>query len=158
MVFALFGTILFCTFIFIICPSSSIAKNDREAIIFLMQYTSVMDPELTVNDLRHVHEAVHPARTSWYDIGLQLQVPVDVLDSIEQENGNDRDRLRNMLKTWLKRGGATWGALSDALKSPTVGEHQLAKKLDIRARHERVQPQSTSIEEGVSILSKMDGT
>ena len=111
--------------------------------------------ELTVNDMRHVHEAMYPARPKWYDIGLQLDVPVDTLDSIKGERGDDGDHLRDMLKRWLKRGGATWGALSDALKSPTIGEHQLAKKLYVRARgHDQVsQPQSESIEDA-SILSK----
>ena len=106
-----------------------------------------------MNDLRHVHEAVHPARTSWYDIGLQLDVPVDTLDSIEQEKGNDGDHLRNLLKRWLKQGGATWGALADALKSSTVGECQLAKKLNVRAQGQMIQLQPKSFE-STSLLSK----
>ena len=113
-----------------------------------------------MNDLRHAHEAVYPARTGWYNIGLQLQVPVDTLDSIEREKGDDGDHLRNVLKSWLKQGGATWGALSDALKSPTVGERQLAKKLGVqakksedRAQGEMLQLESTPIE-STSILSK----
>ena len=103
-----------------------------------------------MNDLRHVHEAVYPARTSWYNTALQLGVPVDTLDSIKRERGDDGDHLCNMLKIWLKRGGATWGALSDALRSPTVGEYQLAETLDVRARGQTIQPQSKSIE-GTSI-------
>ena len=113
-----------------------------------------------MNDLRHVHEAVHPARTSWYNIGLQLGVPVDTLDSIRHERGDDGDHLCTILKKWLKQGGATWGALSDALKSPTVGERRLAKKLDVRAKKsdvraqgEMLQLQSTPIE-STSISSK----
>ena len=107
-----------------------------------------------MDNLRHIHEAVYPARISWYNIGLQLDVPVHTLDSIDREKGDDGDHLRNMLKWWLKRSGATWGALSDALKSPTVGEYQLAKELDIRAQGSMIQPQSKSIE-GASILSKI---
>ena len=111
--------------------------------------------ELFVNDLCHVHVAVHSARTSWYNIGLQLGVPVDTLDSIGQEKGDSGDYLRNMLKKWLKRGGATWKALSDALKSPTVGEHQLAKKLDARAMKLdiRAQDEMAQLSESTSMES-----
>ena len=103
--------------------------------------------ELTVSDLFSVHEAVHLARSSWYNIGLQLGVPVDTLDSIERERGDDGDHLRNAMKWWLKRGTPTWGALSHALKSPTVGECQLAKKLEVRAaRSQTLQLQSKVVE------------
>ena len=95
-----------------------------------MQSTDV----LTVKDLRYVQEAVHPARTKWYDIGLQLDVPVGTLDCIEGEKGDGGDHLRNMLKWWLKQGAATWRALADALRSPTVGERQLAMKLDVKTQ------------------------
>ena len=107
---------------------------------------------LTVDDLRHVIGAVYPARTKWYNIGLQLDVPVDTLDSIERERGDDGDHLRNMLKWWLKQGAATWRALADALKNPIIGEHQLSKKLDIRARGQMIKLQPDSIE-STSILS-----
>ena len=109
-----------------------------------------------MDDLRHVHEAVYPARTSWYIIGLLLGVPVNTLDYIEREKGDDWDHLRNLLKSWLKRGGATWGTLSDALKSPSVGEHQLAKKLDILVQGKRIQLEPKPIE-STSILSKIGG-
>ena len=105
-----------------------------------------------MDDLYHVHEAVYRARIRWYNIGLQLGVPVDTLDSIGQEKGDGGDHLCNVLKWWLKRGGATWGALSDALKSPTVEEHQLAKTLDDIAR---VQGQLQTSTESTSRLSKM---
>ena len=107
-----------------------------------------------MDDLCHVHEEVYPARTSWFNIGLQLHVPVDELDSIKRESGDCGDHLRDMFKWWLKQGGATWGALTEALKSPTIGERKLAKKLDVRARGQAMQLQSKSIE-GTSNLSKM---
>ena len=96
-----------------------------------------------MKELCHVYEAVHPARTSWYNIGLQLGLPVDTLDSIGQEKGNSGDYLRNVLKTWLKDYKATWGALPDALKSRIVAEGQLAEKLtiklDVRAQGKMLQ-------------------
>lgn len=110
--------------------------------------------ELTVKDLRHVYDAVYTARTRWYSIGLHLDVPVDTLDSIKQESGDGGDHLCNVLKLWLKQGGATWGALSAALKSPTVGECQLAKMLEDRARGQTM-PLQTESQESTSTLSKM---
>ena len=87
-----------------------------------------------MHELRHIHEAVYPARISWYNLGLQLGVPVDTLDSIQRERGDNVDHpLLHVLKYWLERGGATWGALSDAFESPIVGESRLATELDVRA-------------------------
>ena len=71
---------------------------------------------------------MHPARTRWYDIGLELELPVDTLDAIERSRGDDGDHLRDILKYWLKRAAPTptSKALVDALKSSPVGESRLA--------------------------------
>ena len=71
---------------------------------------------------------MHPARTKWYDIGLELKLPVDTLDDIKQSGENSGDHLRDILECWLKRAAPTptSKALVDALKSSPVGESRLA--------------------------------
>ena len=71
---------------------------------------------------------MYPARTKWYNIGLQLKLPVDTLDAIKLSGENTGDHLRDILKYWLKRDAPTptSKALVDALKSQTVGESRLA--------------------------------
>ena len=74
----------------------------------------------------------------WYDLGLQLDVDVETLDSIRYNHAHDIRSLRvEMLKAWLKESAnnATWRALLKALGSigPTkVNIHDLVKehKLD----------------------------
>ena len=82
----------------------------------------------TIGYLATVRKVVHPARTKWYDIGLELKLPVDTLDAIERSRGDDGDHLRDILKFWLKRDAPTptSKALVDALKSSPVGESRLA--------------------------------
>ena len=106
-----------------------------------------------MNHLRDVYSAVYPASTKWYAIGLQLQVSVEALESIKQkqEHHGAHDHLMSVLKFWLYQGGATWRALSDALKSTTVREYHLASVVDNRIRRLMIQLQP----ESTSILSKM---
>ena len=87
-----------------------------------------MSGSYTIGDFATVRRLVYPARTKWYDIGLELELPVDTLDAIERSRGDDGDHLRDILKCWLKRDAPTptSKALVDALKSSPVGESRLA--------------------------------
>ena len=90
--------------------------------------------ELRINDLGEVHEAVYEARTKAYDIGLKLKVPVDTLDSIEDQYRVPGDKLREVLKTWLRTAPKpTWQDILDALRSRVVGQPKLAR--DIEAKY-----------------------
>ena len=84
-----------------------------------------MAQELRLNDLGDVLDELYEARRKWYNIGLKLKVPVDVLDNIDPNDG-----LREVLKNWLKSTcSKTWKVLIDALNAPSVGEHALAENL-----------------------------
>ena len=76
---------------------------------------------LGLNDLGIVLTELHSARAKWYNIGLELLVPVADLQRIESEYKNDHSTcLRQMLIKWLEKGCANWGALIDALQAPIV--------------------------------------
>ena len=92
--------------------------------------------ELSINDLGMVWETVYEARTKAYEIGLRLKVPVDTLDSIEGQYRDPGEKLREVLKTWLKTAPKpTWQVILDALSSRVVGQPKLAR--DIEAEHKR---------------------
>ena len=83
-------------------------------------------------DLGTVQEDLHAARQHWYNIGVQLQIPVDTLDSIKVENTyNNGECLREVMKNWLKRGNPhpMWRDVVTALSSRAVGECKLAEEL-----------------------------
>ena len=111
---------------FLTCATQALHHN----IIILLVWNIDMHACLvhTIGDLATVRKVVHPARTKWYDIGLELELPVDTLDAIERSRGDDGDHLRDILKYWLKRDAPTptSKALVDALKSAPVGESRLA--------------------------------
>ena len=68
----------------------------------------------------------------WYNIGLELGIAPNTLDSIRKANNqNPDDCLTNMIKDWLKNGKTerSWAALAKALKSRMVGYAQLSKEL-----------------------------
>ena len=89
---------------------------------------------LSEADLSVVLEDLHPARAKWYNIGLQLGVSANDLDAIQSQFMNPEDALRELLKEWLKtvNPAPMWGAVVDALRNTTVGEFQLAEKLQHR--------------------------
>ena len=90
--------------------------------------------ELSINDLGMVWEAVYEARTKAYEIGLILKVAVDTLDSIDKRYDDPSDKLREVLKTWLRTASKpTWQDILDALRSRVVGQPKLAS--DIEAKY-----------------------
>ena len=86
---------------------------------------------LTLDDLHLLLEELLDVQAKWYHIGLQLKVRVRTQDRIRREFSNARDRLLEMLKTWLTTAvNPSWKTLTDALRSRSVGASQLAGLLD----------------------------
>ena len=82
-------------------------------------------------DLKSLHCQLHSVSDKWFSLGVQLQVPIETLRSIRRENLSMTERLLEMLTVWLKctNPPPTWYILTEALKSPPVGERLLAQQL-----------------------------
>ena len=82
-------------------------------------------------DLKSLHSELHPVADKWYSLGVQLQVPIETLRCIRRENLPMTECLLEMLIVWLKctTPPPTWNTLTEALKSPPVGEWLLAQQL-----------------------------
>ena len=67
--------------------------------------------------------------TTWYDLGLQLNISEQDLDVIKANNPGDiKTCLREMFKTWLSTtAGASYADLGEALSR--IGEHSVAAQL-----------------------------
>ena len=91
---------------------------------------------LNESDLVGVYKSVFRARARWYNIGLNLNIPSSDLEIHKELSPNEA--LREVLKTWLRQTNPvpTWSRLIEALRSPTVGEYQLAQELE-RAPEQR---------------------
>ena len=103
---------------------STMAKSSKQQI-------------LSLNDLGTILTELHPARTGWYNIGLQLLLPVTDLQCIESEYKNDHDScLRQMLIKWLEMGTATWETLTKALQAPIVqAEGNMARAENLQKKY-----------------------
>ena len=85
---------------------------------------------LNESDLGGVYRSVFRARARWYNIGLNLNIPIGNLEVYKELSPDEA--LREVLKTWLRQTNLapTRSRLIEALRSPTVGEYQLAQELE----------------------------
>ena len=93
---------------------------------------------LTTDDLRAVRKATWDARAMWKDIGIELDLKVTDLDTIETNHGNVNKCFSEMLTLWLKRANPppTWSAMVEALKEPVVGFEDLAEQVETKFIHQ----------------------
>ena len=84
------------------------------------------------NDLGLLLEELLDVQTKWYNLGLQLDLPVSTQDRIKTQFSDPREQLLEMLKTWLRTGYQSWKTLTDALRNRNVGESQLADDLEAK--------------------------
>ena len=78
-----------------------------------------------------VFSALYLVSHKWFNIGLQLDVPISRLNIIETDRHGVEERMRTMLDYWLKNATVpSWKVLVDALKAPIVGESRLANELE----------------------------
>ena len=57
----------------------------------------------------------------WYDLGIQLNVPVDQLRTIERENPTESRKMAIVLQYWLDNETASWEKVVNALER--IGGH-----------------------------------
>ena len=98
------------------------------------RYTFYFTPDLPgnkliVNDLHLLLEELMDVRSQWYDLGLYLGI--QTVKRIRVQFPDSRDRLLEVLKTWLTTSDNTsWKTLTDALRSPKVRANGLAGDLE----------------------------
>ena len=91
------------------------------------------DHALLVEELDHAFRLDDLANVCkrWYPFGLQLKVSTKMLDRIREQFPDPKSQFPEMLKTWLTTGDNTsWKALTDALKSQSVGGYLIADYLE----------------------------
>ena len=83
--------------------------------------------------LKALLNVLHSVRASWYDIGLELDIPHNELDCFKQNHTDPKDLLREMLKHWLDTAvdpRPTWEAVVAALRAPIVDKIRVAEQLE----------------------------
>ncbi len=90
---------------------------------------------LSANEhLRHVFSLSYEARTKWFNIGLQLGLAKDVLDSIGRNRSlhEDGDYFREVLTSWMHSGNAKISDFLEVLEGPTVDMLDVARQIGER--------------------------
>ncbi len=84
------------------------------------------------DDLLPLYGQLYPARTKWFDIGLNLNMISDDLSAINELNNKPPDTcLREMLIKRLHSGGPlSWRDVCDCLRSSTVDRKDVAEKIE----------------------------
>ena len=80
-------------------------------------------------NLGKVQDLIWDARPKWFNLGLNLNIDQATLIMIKQNHPNGDDCFREMLSEWLKSVEPSWEELLAALRKPSVGYTQLAKKI-----------------------------
>ena len=92
-----------------------------------------LDAYITEPNLKALLHELHPVRASWYNIGLELDIPHTEMDCFKQNHSDQLDLMCEMLKHWLKTAvdpPPSWEAVVKALKSPLVNEMSVVAKLE----------------------------
>ena len=82
--------------------------------------------------MKTTRSVLHPVRAKWRNIGIELEIDIGTLDSIEKSFHFDHTEcLSRMLENWLKQTDPppSWDAIVEALESGPVGEGHLAEQI-----------------------------
>ena len=82
------------------------------------------------DDLGDLYEALYPIRKKYKSFGLQIKIKKSEIESIEAQYSDHGDRLLEILTVRTKQTPAlTWNLIDKALRSQSVGEHQVADSI-----------------------------
>ena len=62
-------------------------------------------------------------------MGIELDIPIDVVNKSERDSRITNDHQRILLTYWLESGNASWAALVNALRSSLVAKGGQANKI-----------------------------
>ena len=114
--------------------------------------------------LKALLKELHSVRASWYDIGLELDIPYTELNCFWTMYSDPSDLLRKVLIHWLKtavKPPPSWEAVVSALRSPLIKEMKVAAQLEskycppIQDRMDTFNSQPTKTEKSKGTISKI---
>ena len=65
----------------------------------------------------------------WKSVGLLLGIHDGILESIQQSRSSSEECQHAMLEYWISSGQAYWSTLVEALRSPLLGEEEIADEI-----------------------------
>jgi hypothetical protein len=99
-------------------------------IIIGLQCVHAVLQEKSAPTLKLLQRKLYKVADKWEDIGIQLDVDIDLLEKVKSDSDGDSKKcLREMLKLLFKKKGLqpSWSELVDALEA--LEEEELAQQL-----------------------------
>ena len=85
----------------------------------------------TEPSLKALLTELHPVCDSWYNIGLELDIPHTELNCFKQMYSDPSDSMFEVLKRWYENGSDfTMEVVVRALRSPIVDKKDIAEQLE----------------------------
>ena len=110
-------------------------------------YDTWSNQALSDKDLRDIINELHPLVHKYKLIGIQLgEIEYSDIQRIEAQRSQQSECMLEVISLRLKKTPAlTWGGIISALKSPSVGESQIAE--GIRKKYGRLTSESEKLSE-----------
>ena len=89
-------------------------------------FTSQLTIAANLEDLKAI------SLVEWKAVGLLLGISDGILESIQQSHSSSEECQHAMLKCWISSGQAYWSTLVEALRSPLLGEEEIADDITKR--------------------------
>ena len=81
-------------------------------------------------DTSNIESAVKEVCEKWKLLGINLCIPLEVLEEIDCEISKIRLKRSEMLQVWMTgKIMPTWSFLVEALRSPSIALHQTAERI-----------------------------
>ena len=93
------------------------ASNTDGKYLEVLSESAILDNKITRNEIRYVHQCLGKVSKDWYTIGIHLQLPKAMLDTIELDEPKLTSKLLAMIDAWIcnKSDQCTWRTLATAL-------------------------------------------
>ena len=88
--------------------------------------TTINNIEANLEDLRAI------SLVEWKAVGLMLGIHDGILESIQHSHSSSQECQHAMLECWINTGHAYWSTLVEALRSPLLGEEDIADEITKR--------------------------
>ena len=126
-----------------ICKLSPASCNCIKWVGLIM---ATWSDRLTKTDIKTVRKEVLPAAAKYYDLGIELSLDPDYLNTLTSKS--DEENLRELLLRWLSGVDPepTWKALCDALRNSAIKHELLAD--EIEEKYCKVESNNTQEESG----------
>ena len=101
--------------------------------MFILSFTEGMDTKLTRRDIIRVAEELFDVRNNSRTLGLVLGLEKSVVDAIHVDR-RLTGQLLQVIAEFLerKKPRPTWRVIVNALRSPLIGEHGLARHIEAK--------------------------